>query len=125
MDRELYAELRQSLKEATAIAKGEMPAARRTVVVVPDDDPETILRLTDEQTPRFVEAAKAGKGLPPDIVKSFMAQLFPDDQPTYQADDGPLSEAELNRIRAQAAPNLGKGAVLRRRSLLEDLDDQQ
>ena len=83
----------------------------------------TILKLTDEQIPRFVEAAKAGKGLPPDIVKSFMAQLFPDEPPAYEQDDGPLTEAELNQIRAQAAPKLGKGPVLRRRSLLEDSDD--
>ncbi len=84
---------------------------------------ETILQLTDEQTPRFVEAAKAGKGLPPDIVKSFMAQLFPDDQPTYDPDDGPLTESELNQIRAQAEPMLSKGPVLVRRSLLEESDD--
>lgn len=84
---------------------------------------ETILQLTDEQTPRFVEAAKAGKGLPPDIVKSFMAQLFPGDSPTYEPDDGPLTEAELNQIREQADPKLGKGPVLRRRSLLEGNND--
>lgn len=83
----------------------------------------TILKLTDEQIPRFVEAAKAGKGLPDDIVQSFMAQLFPDDQPAYEPDDGPLTETEINQIRAQAAPMLGKGPVLRRRSLLEDSDD--
>lgn len=41
---------------------------------------ETVLQLTDEQIPRFIEAAKAGKGLPPDIVKSFMTQLFPDNE---------------------------------------------
>lgn len=41
---------------------------------------ETILQLTDEQIPRFVEAAKEGKGLPPDIVASFMAQLFSEDK---------------------------------------------
>lgn len=123
MDKELYADLTQSLKEATAIAKGEMYAARRTVVVVPDDDPETILRLTDEQIPRFVEAAKAGKGLPPDIVASFMAQLFPDEQHAYEQDDGPWTETEINQIREKAAPKLNKGPVLRRRSLLEESDD--
>lgn len=84
---------------------------------------ETILHLTDEQIPRFVEAAKAGKGLPPDIVESFMSQLFPNDQPAYEPDEGPLTEAEFNQIRAQAAPKLGKGPVLRRRSLLEKSDD--
>lgn len=47
----------------------------------------------------------------------------PDDQSTYEPDEGPLTEAELNQIRAQAAPKLGKGPVLRRRSLLEDSDD--
>lgn len=47
----------------------------------------------------------------------------PDDQPTYEPDDGPLTEAEIKQVRAQAAPKLGKGTVLRRRSLLEDRDD--
>lgn len=54
---------------------------------------ETILRLTDEQRPRFEAAARAGKPLPADIAESFMAQLFPDDQPSYEPDDGPLTEA--------------------------------
>lgn len=89
----------------------------------PGATPETILQLTDEQIPRFVEAAKTGKGLPDDIVASFMAQLFPDDQPAYEPDDGPLTEAEINRIREKAAPKLSKGPVLRRQSLLEDCDD--
>lgn len=84
---------------------------------------ETILHLTDEQKPRFIEAALAGRGLPADIVESFMAQLFPDDQPAYEPDDGPLTEAELNQIRQKAAPILSKGPVLRRRSLLEGSDD--
>lgn len=84
---------------------------------------ETILQLTDEQKPRFIDAAKAGKGLPDDIVASFMAQLFPDDQPAYEPDDGPLTEAEINRIREKAAPKLSKGPVLRSRSLLEESDD--
>lgn len=84
---------------------------------------ETILQLTDEQRPRFEAAARAGEPLPADIAVSFMAQLFPGDQPTYEPDDGPLTEAEINQIREQAAPKLGKGPVLRRRSLLEDCDD--
>ncbi len=41
-------------------------------------------------------------------------------KPTYEPDDGPLSEAELSRIRAQAAPKLGNEPVRRRRSLLEN-----
>lgn len=45
------------------------------------------------------------------------------DQPAYEPDDGPLTEAELNRIREQAAPMLSKGPVLRRCSLLEDSND--
>lgn len=49
----------------------------------PDDTPETVLHLTDEQKPRFIEAALAGRGLPADIVQSFMAQLFPDDEATH------------------------------------------
>jgi len=52
-----------------------------------------------------------------------MSQLFPNDQPAYEPDEGPLTEAEFNQIRAQAAPKLGKGPVLRRQSLLEDCDD--
>lgn len=36
----------------------------------------TQLQLTKEQTPRFVEAAKAGKPMPEDIAQSFMTQLF-------------------------------------------------
>ncbi len=89
----------------------------------PDATPETILQMTDEQIPRFVEAAKAGKGLPADIVASFMAQLFTGDSPTYEPDDGPLTEVEINRIRELAAPKLSKGPVLRHRSLLEESDD--
>lgn len=46
-----------------------------------------------------------------------------DDNPGYEADDGPLTETEINQIQEQAAPKLGKGTVLRRRSLLEDRDD--
>lgn len=103
------------------VEKNGLPLARFTDLG--QDPDETILQLTDEQIPRFVAAAKAGKGLPPDIVASFMQQLFPDDQPTYEPDEGPLTEAELNQIRAQAAPKLGKGPVLRRRSLLEGDDD--
>lgn len=89
----------------------------------PDGTPETVLHLTDEQKPRFIEAALAGRGLPDDIVASFMQQLFPNDRPTYEPDDGPLTETELNQVRVQAAPKLGKGPVLRRRSLLEESDD--
>ena len=84
---------------------------------------ETILRLTDEQRPRFEAAARAGKPLPADIAESFMAQLFPDDQPTYEPDDGPLTEAEINQIRQKAAPKLSDGQSLRHRSLLEDSND--
>jgi len=84
---------------------------------------ETILQLTEEQKPRFIEAALAGRGIPADIVQSFMAQLFPDDQPTYEPDDGPLTEAEINQIREQAAPKLSDSQPQRRRSLLEDRDD--
>jgi putative transcriptional regulator len=36
MDAELFADLVQSLKEAKAISRGEMPAARRTVVIPPN-----------------------------------------------------------------------------------------
>lgn len=46
-----------------------------------------------------------------------------DEPPAYEQDDGPLTEAELNRIREQAAPMLSKGPVLRRCSLLEDSND--
>lgn len=81
---------------------------------------ETTLHLNDEQKPRFIEAAKAGKGLPVDIAESFMTQLFPGDEPPYEPDDGPLTEAQINEIRARAAPMLGNGSVLRRRSLLEN-----
>lgn len=84
---------------------------------------ETILHLSDEQKPQFIEAAKTGKGLPADIAESFMAQLFPDDQPTYEPDDGPLTEAEINQICQKAAPKLSKEPVLRRCSLLEDSND--
>lgn len=66
---------------------------------------------------RFVER----HGLP--LAEFSELGRAPDDQPTYEPDDGPLTEAEINQVRAQAAPKLGKGTVLRRRSLLEDRDD--
>lgn len=60
------------------VEKNGLPLARfNDLGREPDDTPETVLHLTNEQIPRFVEAAKAGKGLPDDIVNSFMAQLFP------------------------------------------------
>lgn len=40
----------------------------------------TKLHLTEEQKPRFIEAAKAGEPLPADIQESFMAQLFANDK---------------------------------------------
>lgn len=48
---------------------------------------------------------------------------MPDESPAYEQDDGPLTAPEMNQIREQAAPMLGKGPVLRRWSLLEDSDD--
>ena len=51
--------------------------------VVFDDESEDSsfikLHLTDEQKPRFQQAALAGKPLPDDITRSFMKQLFKDE----------------------------------------------
>lgn len=66
---------------------------------------------------RFVE----GHGLP--LARFNDLGQKHDEPPAYEQDDGPLTEAELNRIREQAAPMLSKRPVLRRCSLLEDSND--
>ena len=38
--------------------------------------------------------------------------------PGYEMDDGPLTKAEVARVRKAAKPKLPKGAVIRTRSLL-------
>lgn len=60
-------------------------------------------------------------GLP--LAKFNELGRVPGDSPTYEPDDGPLTEVEINRIREQAAPKLSKRPVLRRCSLLEDSND--
>lgn len=79
----------------------------------PPDEAEALLAESDETVLRLTD----------DITESFMAQLFADDSPTYEPDDGPLTEAEINQVRAQAVPKLGRGPVLRHRSLLDESDD--
>ncbi len=52
------------------------------------------------------------------VIHLALVRLAKDTLPAYEADEGPLSRAELDAVQKAAAPMLPKGRVVKKRSLL-------
>ena len=52
------------------------------------------------------------------VIQLALVRLAKDTLPAYEADEGPLSHAELDAVQKAAAPMLPKGRVVKKRSLL-------
>jgi hypothetical protein len=52
-----------------------------------------------------------------EVIHMALSRLAKDELPSYEADDGPLTAAELRNVRKIAADKLPKGKVLSKQSL--------